>query len=175
MTDTPTKATRTITDLADLRPAVVTVRLVIDDDTDVIVSMRTLSFGDWQQIGNSVVDPLPPVRGAKPDGSKIYDYSDSDYLRALEAARELRSCRRLLRALVLPVPGRDEAEQIDYLKGLDNALFNGLVQSLSLLGAGRKATVEARAASFLGGRPDDGSAVQSNGVESEPVVSTGGA
>ena len=148
-----------ITDLKALQPTTVDVTVEVDDDTILVVPMRTLSFARWQAIGYSVPDPLPPILNAKADGTVTYDWNNADYRRALNDASNQRALRRLVEMIAIDIPGDNEAAKVAYLEGLDNGVLAALVGAMGRLAQGGKHELKARAATFHPDRSDAGEGV----------------
>jgi hypothetical protein len=146
----PDKPVIAITSLDAFAPGDVDVTLEFEDHIET-VPMRALSYAKFQSIGREVKNPLPPITGAGKTGP-IFDYKDADYLIAMQEAEITRSCKRLLASLRLDVPGKTDDEKIAYLQGLDVNRMALLMNVVSQLVTEGKAHVEARAATFHGGR-----------------------
>lgn len=127
-------------------PEDVDVRLVFDDHVEV-VPMRTISYAEFQQLGQEVTMPTPPVIGAGKTGP-VLDFHNADYLRAVQDANRLINFKRLLRMLRFDVPGKDETEQIAALQHLDTNRLRMLMQAVVQLAASGEVRVEAKSATF---------------------------
>lgn len=133
-----------VTDLAALATETVDVTLEFEDHIEV-VPMKTLSYAEWQRIGWSVPNPIPPVSGVDSSKRPIFDLYSPQYIEASQRAELERAYKRLLASMALPVPGADEAEQIDYLKRLDANRVRMLISAVNELAAGGRSHVSAKA------------------------------
>lgn len=140
-----------VTDLLQLAPDEVDVRIVVDDHEERVVPMRTLSWAQWEQIGESVPHPIPEPNGVTASGKLTYDYSHPDYLQRVAQANNERAYRRLLAMLRLEVPGSTDAEKVAFLKALDSNFINQLMTAANQLASGGRASIDARAGAFQRG------------------------
>lgn len=129
-----------------LKPEDIDVQLVFDDHVEV-VPLRTLSYAEFQRLGQEVPNPVPPVMSADRSGP-ILDYNDKTYRQAVYDANLLRAYKRLLAMLLIPVPGKTEAEKIATLESMDANRLRMLIDAVTQLAAGGEAVVESRAATF---------------------------
>lgn len=137
-----------ITSFDVFQPEEVDVRLEFDDHVEV-VPMRTISYLDFQRLGDDVPNPVPPITHADRNGP-VYDYNDKAYQRALQDAHRLRACKRLLAMLRVDVPGGTEDERVDALLRMDANRLRMLINAVTALAANGEAVVEAKAATFRG-------------------------
>lgn len=116
-----------------------------------IYKMRTLSIGEWNDIGASVPEPSPPVSGFK-KGDKpepIYNEHDAGYLAARSAAEQTRNYRRLATALLIDIPGETLEERGDILGAkMDAGTVRQLLSALLALTFGGVSRLDRRAESF---------------------------
>jgi hypothetical protein len=143
--------------LDSLKPRVIEVQIDDAYGLDVKVSVATLSWARWNDIGLSVSEPEAPLKMVMEAGKKTYKpATDSPEFRAaqIEAANE-RTYRRLAVALQgggslpeLAHAPMDEAVKI--VKELDSGVLNALSNLLQQVAYGSKARLESRATTFLG-------------------------
>lgn len=148
----------------------------LPDDKAMIFKMRTLSIGEWDEIGGTVPQPGPPVSGFKKGTAEpIYNEKDAGYLAACNAADSKRMQRRLAAALVLDIPGETIEEKGDAIgTKMDAGVTRQLLGALMALTFGGVSRVDRRAESFHTngtGRPDsaaDAGHQDESGVDSAP-------
>ena len=95
-------------------------------------TLRELNLNEWNRIERAVTNPAPPIRGVDKNARPVYNYYDTDYLRAIAEANEKRTLLHLLAALELDVPGDSQDEQLQWLQEeLPRPLLSGLVEALN--------------------------------------------
>ena len=137
--------------LDDLEISKVTIKLELGEDFPVYyIPTRILSLSEWLACGREIERPSPPGMGSK--NGTIYDYNEPGYLQRLADYNEKVMYRRLLRALLIEVPGATDSEKVASLEkrlgaGTTQTLYSILTQYHSI----RMAQVETRARSFHNG------------------------
>jgi len=122
----------------------------LPNDKAIIYKMRTLSVGEWDDIGRTVPQPGAPVSGFKKGSAEpIYNERDAGYLAACAAADAERSWRRLAAALLIDIPG-DTLEQKAEAIGtkMDASVTRQLMSALLSLTFGGVSRIDRRAESF---------------------------
>lgn len=138
------KPVKRIDSLSALQPETVDVTMEFEDHIEVM-PMKTLSYAEWQRIGWSVPNPVPPISGVDGNKRPIVNYDDPQFRIQVQQAELERAYRRVLASMVLSVPGGTEAEQLDYLKALDANRIRMLINAVSELAAGGGARISAKA------------------------------
>ena len=149
------KPIKRIDSLSALQPQ--TVDLVFEfDDHDELMPMKTLSYGEWQRIGWSVPNPAPPISGVDSNKRPIFNLNDPKYQIEVQQANMERAYRRVLASMALTVPGDTEAEQIEFLKGLDTDHLRIMINFVDEQAVRGRSRVGAKAQFPVDGRPDAG-------------------
>lgn len=147
-----------ITSLDGLRIDAINITIDVPGLPRRTISIKPLSYHDWQMTALEVPDPKPPDKWVIKDGKKTkdgVDMQDSEYLAKRQAAHMERQYRRLLKAM-LGVPGQfDELRELpveEQLKTLQESAFMGytlpVLAKLSELSLEGFANVDALADTF---------------------------
>jgi hypothetical protein len=102
----PPKPRRLATSLADLKSPEFSLILEYED-YELEVPIRVPSAHEWNEIGRSVPQPVPPIHDVD---------NDPGYLQRTQEAQEEITYRRLLVCIQLPVEGDTQEEKIAALK-----------------------------------------------------------
>lgn len=171
MVDEPKQAKprRVATSLDDF--AEPTIKAILEyDDYELEVELRIPAAHEWNQIGYSVRNPMPPTSGVDKQGRPIFDRNDPTYLQQMTEADEERTYRRLLASLRIPIEGETQAEKIAQLKAKigPNAFWklNGLISRKVQEGDAR---IVNRAETFLDGGTGDPADVPGERVDAGAV------
>ena len=111
------------------------------------VRMRELSYTDWIQVEIDNPLPSPPIIAGK-GGSKQYDRENPDYLRKLGESLETMAYKRLLKALVVDVPGETEEDQLVELRKMPAPILRALRTQVETMHMANQARIEDRAGGF---------------------------
>jgi hypothetical protein len=137
--------------LDDLRPAVVRVEIE-QGDSKLVIPLRLLTVGEWQQIGYTVPSPVPPISGYDKAAKPIVNMNDSTYLAQQAEAEAKRAAMRLAVAMEgggIVIPGDDTAAKGETVRStLDVSIYNALISVLIEQSFGAKGVVAGRAATF---------------------------
>lgn len=155
--DTPQKQVITATTLADLAPRRGTVIVQRpDDQDDLSIPYRELSYKRYWEIGRMVEDP-PPHTGEMVDFTKnekgevkqVFSVDTLKYQQARADAENQRALMRLAEFIDLPIDGETLEARAETLQNtLPHDVMNALSAAMRQLTIGSEAKVEARAHSF---------------------------
>lgn len=172
MADEPEKKARPqrrATSLTDLASPKIDAILEYED-YDLVVPIRIPSAHEWNQIGYSVLAPVPPINGVDSNKRPVYDRNDPGYLRRLAEAEDERTYRRLLACIELPVEGETQDEKLASLRAAlgPNAFWklNALISQKLQEGEAR---IVNRAETFHGNGTGDPAGVPGERVDAEAI------
>lgn len=121
----------------------------LPENRAIIYKMRTLSIGEWDEIGRSVPQPQPMVSGFNKHNEPIYDEKSPDYLSKCNAADAQRNQRRLAASLLIDIPGATLAEKGEAIATkMDAGVARQLMAALLALTFGGVGRIDRRADSF---------------------------
>lgn len=86
--------------LTQLEPRVVEVRVRLSHGSTVEIKIATLSMHEWDELGESVKDPIPPFVSHNARGEEIRNYYDPTYLAQRRQVEVTRSYKRLTMGLI---------------------------------------------------------------------------
>lgn len=171
--DKPTKAIVTATSLADLAPRRGTVIVQRpDDQDDLAIPYKELSYKRYWEIGRMVEDP-PPHNGEPTDFTKdekgelrkVFSANWQEYQQALLDAESKRGLMRLAEFIDLQMEGETLEERGEYLQNsLPIDVLMALANAMKRLTSGSESRVEARAAAFRPGGNNSSNHLPANGV-----------
>lgn len=136
---------------------------VIDDygkEQELLLPIRTLSFFQVDQIKASLPDPDPPVKSVEKDAAGIprpvFDYNNAGYI-AQKTVRQNERMHKLMLAAIrqdlMPIPGNDDNEKLEYIKqNFDASVVNAVMIQLNTLAVEARAQIDTRASTFHAGR-----------------------
>lgn len=153
----------------DLAPAQIRVEIDHAGQT-LIVPMRALTYFEWEREGAAVPVPVAPIHGVDKQGRPIQDMTNPEYLRQVADANTTRSMRRLLAALLLPIPGETvEARLAALREKLDYNLARQLLGVLVQQALEGEARIVSRSASFQRDGTADAAPVPADGLDTGDV------
>lgn len=156
-TEKPTKAVVTATSLADLAPRRGTVIVQRpDDQDDLAIPYKELSYKRYWEIGRMVEDPPPndgnPTdfhRDEKGEIHRLFTINWTQYQQARLDAENKRVLMRLAEFIDLPIDGDTLEDRAETLQAsLPHDVVNALSAAMRTLTIESESRVEARAATF---------------------------
>lgn len=131
-----------------LTPKIVPVQVTLPYGSSVTINMYTLSMGEWDELGESILDPTAPFVMHNSRGEEVRNYAAPQFLRERRKAESERAYRRLTMALIR---GGNEIEGLlfenkvdEVRKRLDLAIASALMRwQASLIAEGRVRVINA--------------------------------
>jgi hypothetical protein len=163
----PPKQRRIATSLADLKaPKFGIILEYPDDDFETVVPVEIPPAYEWNKIGRSVPQPVPPISGVDANKRPIYDRNDPGYIQQVQEVQDEITYRRLLRCIQFPIEGDTLEEKITALKeALGPAAFWQLNAKISEKIAEVEARIVNRSETFHGNGTSDAARVPGERVD----------
>lgn len=116
--------------LDNLVPKIIPVRIILPHGSTVDIDMYSLTMSEWDELGESVDDPIAPYVGLNSRGEEIRNYTDPKYLKERRKVESERAFKRLTMGMLR---GNNDIEGVlfeDKVKAVKEKLDIGIASAL---------------------------------------------